>query len=149
MSILPLLSKVYERVIYEQASNYFEPFFKQILFGFRKAHCTQRILHKSLTSWQNSLVRGRFVGSILIDLSKSYDCLLHDLLLVNLQVYGFSKESVRLFLSYLKNLIPRIKIGSTFSDWTNIVKGIPRGSTLGSLLFNIFINLFVLFLSKM
>ena len=149
MSILPLLSKVYERVIYEQASNCFEPFFKQILFGFRKAHCTQRILHKSLTSCQNSLVRGRFVGSILIDLSKSYDCLLHDLLLVNLQVYGFSKESVRLFLSYLKNLIPRIRIGSTFSNWTNIVKGIPRGSTLGSLLFNIFINLFVLFLSKM
>ena len=40
VSILPLLSKIYEIVIYDQASNYFEPFFSEILCGFRKAHCT-------------------------------------------------------------------------------------------------------------
>ena len=72
MSILPLLSKVYERVIYEQASNYFEPFFNEILCGFRKVHSTPHVLFKLLTSWQNSLNRGGFVGSILMDLSKAY-----------------------------------------------------------------------------
>ena len=66
MSILPLLSKVYERVLYEQASNYFEPFLNEIFCGFRKAHSTQYALFKLLTSWQTSLNRGRFVGSILI-----------------------------------------------------------------------------------
>ena len=71
-------------------------------------------------------------------LSKAYDCLKDDLLLPKLQAYGFSKESIRSFLSYLTNRTRRIKIGSTFSDWKNIVKGIPQGSILDPLLFNIF-----------
>ena len=78
-------------MIYEQASNYFGPFFNKILCGFRKAHSTQHALSKLLTSWQNSLNRGRFVGSILMDLSKAYDCLKDSLLLAKLQAYGFSK----------------------------------------------------------
>ena len=103
MSILSLLSKVYERVIYEQTPYYFEPFFNEILCRFRKAHSTQHVLFKLLTSWQNSLDRGRFIGSILMDLSKAYDCLSHDLLLAKLQAYGLSKESIRSFSCYLTN----------------------------------------------
>ena len=83
-----------------------------------------------------------------MDLSESYDCLPHDLLLAKLQAYSFSKESIRLFLSYLTNHSQRIKIGSTFSHWTNILKGIPQGSILGSLLFNVFINDLLLFSAK-
>ena len=108
--------------------------------GFRKAHSTQHALFKLLTSCQNSLDSGGFIGSALMDLSESYDCLPHDLLLAKLQAYSFSKESIRLFLSYLTNHSQRIKIDSTFSHWTNILKGIPQGSILGSLLFNVFIN---------
>ena len=51
VSILPLLSKVYERVIYEQTSYYFEPFFNEIVCRFRKALSTQHALFKLLTSW--------------------------------------------------------------------------------------------------
>ena len=54
-------------------------------------------LFKLLTSWQNSLDRGWFVGSVLMDLPKAYDCLSHDLLLAKLQAYGFSKESINYF----------------------------------------------------
>ena len=76
MSILPPLSKVYERVIYEQASNYFEPFSNEILSGFSTQHPSFELL----TSWQTSLSRGGFVGSILMDFSKAYDCLNEDVL---------------------------------------------------------------------
>ena len=85
VSILPLLSKVYERVIYEQVSNCFGPIFNEILSGFRKAHITPHALFKLLTLWQNSSNRGEFVGSILMDFSKAYECLKDDLLLAKLQ----------------------------------------------------------------
>ena len=142
VSILPLLSNVYERVIYEQLSNYFETFFSEILLRFRKAYSTQHALFKLLTSWQNSLDRGGIVGSILMDSSKAYDCLPQNLLLAKLQADGFSNESIRLFLSDLTNRTQGIKIGSTVSDRTNIEKGIPQGSILGPLPlhFDIFIS---------
>ena len=58
-------------MICEQAPN----FFNEILCGFRKAHSTQHASFELITSWQTSLRRGGFVGSILMDLSKTYDCL--------------------------------------------------------------------------
>ena len=69
-----------------------------------------------------------------MDLSKAYDYLKDDLLLPKLQAYGFSKESIRLFLTYLTNRTQSIKRSSTFSDSTNIAKGIPQGFRLGSCL---------------
>ena len=65
-----------------------ETFFNEILCGFRKAHSTQHASFELITSWQTSLRRGRFVGPILMDLSKAYDCLKDDLLLA----YGFNKN---------------------------------------------------------
>ena len=73
-------------------SNYFEPFFNEILCGFRKAHSTRHASFDLLTSWQTSLSRGGFVGSILMDLSKVYDCLKDDLLLAKPEAYGYIKN---------------------------------------------------------
>ena len=88
VGVLPLLSKVHERVICEQAPI----FFNEILCRFRKAHSTQHASFELITSWQTSLRRGGFVGSILMDLSKTYDCLRYYILLVKLQAYSFSKK---------------------------------------------------------
>ena len=80
------------------------------------------------------------IGTILMDLSKAYDCITHDLLFAKMDVYGLNRKALKLVYSYLKNRMQRVKTGSTFSLSKKISIGIPHGSVLGSLLFNIFIN---------
>ena len=76
-----MFSKVYERVIYNQLSDYTERLFNNVLYGFRNAHSTQHALLKPLQSWQKELDNGGFVGTILMDLSKAYDCTAPELLI--------------------------------------------------------------------
>ena len=75
-----------------------------------------------------------------MDLSKAYDCLPHDLMVAKLESYSISKEGLQLISDYLSYRKQRTKIGSAYSDWANVIRGIPQGSILGPLLFNIFIN---------
>ena len=140
VSILPLLSKVFEKVMYIQLYDYMENFLNQLLCGFRKAHSTQHALFRLIQSWQKELDESGFVGTILMDLSKAYDCLPHDLMVAKLEAYGISKEGLQLISDYLSYRKQRTKIGSAYSDWANVIRGIPQGSILGPLLFNIFIN---------
>ena len=71
-------------------------FLNQLLCGFRKAHSTQHALFRLIQSWQKELDESGFVGTILMDLSKAYDCLPHDLMVAKLEAYGISKESLQL-----------------------------------------------------
>ena len=81
------------------------------------------------------------IGKILINLSKAYDCISHDLLIANIEAYGLHRNALKLVYSFLTNRIQRVKIGSTYSSTKQIFSiGIPQGSVLGSLLFNTFIN---------
>ena len=75
-----------------------------------------------------------------MDLSKAYDCIPHDLLIAKLHASGKSMQSLKLLYSYLTNRKQRVKINNSFSDWFEIIVGVPQGSVFGPLLFNIFIN---------
>ena len=85
MSVLPLLSKVFEKVIYDQLSQYLDKYLNSLLCGFRKAHSSQHALFKLLQAWQEELDKSGFVGTILMDLSKAYDSLPHDLLVAKFE----------------------------------------------------------------
>ena len=81
-----------------------------------------------------------------MDLSKAFDTLNQELLITKFHGYGFSKESLMLLLSYLSNRRQRANINTSFSSWTELLPGVPQGSVLGPLLFNIYLNELFFFL---
>ena len=84
--------------------------------------------------------KGKLAGDLLADLSKVFDCLNHELLIAKLEAYGFNQESLTYIYSYLSDRRQRTKVNNSFSSWSHIKTGVPQGSILGPLLFNIYLN---------
>ena len=99
----------------------------------------QHSLFRILQKYQKKFDSGRFIGTILMDLSKVYDCLRHDFSIAKLEAYGLGNGSLNFLLDYLTFRKQRTKVGSAYSKWSKI-RGIPQGSVSGLNLFNIFIN---------
>ena len=88
VSILPNISKIYERCLFKQLKNYFEDLFSKYQCGFRKGFSVANCLLPMIEKWRESLDQGRAYGALLTDLSKAFDCLSHDLLIAKLHAYG-------------------------------------------------------------
>ena len=93
-----------------------------------------------IEDWKQSIDNGKMVGTIAVDLSKAFDSLPHGLLIAKLAACGVDFYSCRLLARYLYNRHQRVKLGNIRSAWSAVTKGVPHGSILGPILFNVFIN---------
>ena len=148
VSILPPVSKKIERNMFDQISSYIDKYLSPFLFGFRKGYSTQHCLSVMINKWKKAMDSGKLAGALLTDLSNAFDCLNHELLIAKLEAYGFHQSSLEYIYSYLSDREQRTKVHNSFSEWCNIISGVPQGSILSPLLFNIYLNDIFYFVSK-
>ena len=137
---LPNLSKLLENVLYDKISSFFENIFSKYQAGSRKGFNLQSCFVAMIEKLKILLNQGREYAAPLIDLSKAFSCLPHDLIIAKFHAYGFDKASLRLMHSYFTDRYQRVKINNFYRLWSLIRHGVPQGSILGLILFNIFLG---------
>ncbi len=142
VSVLPVFSKILERLMYNRLLKYFESnsLLSSNQFGFREKHSTYMALASLVDNITKELEQRRHCVGIFIDLSKAFDTLDHRILLDKLNLYGVRGLANAWFTSYLSNRQQFVQIGNEHSKMLPINCGVPQGSILGPLLFILYIN---------
>ena len=138
VSILSNISKIFEKCMYKQMYAYIDNFLSENQCGFRKGFNTQHCLIAMVEKWREAIDKNGAFGALLTDLSKAFDCIVHDLLIAKLHALGFNLNSLNFVSNYLTNRKQRTRIENEYSEWSDIEFGVPQGSILGTLLFNIY-----------
>ena len=142
ISLLPIISKVIERVVHNQTNSFLTQ--NNILYtfqsGFRSKHstdsCLSHLNDKILKGFDSGLV----TGMILIDLQKAFDTIDHEVFFKKLSYLRFSSKTIAWFKSYLSSRTFKVNINKVLSDAGDLTCGVPQGSILGPLIFLLYVN---------
>ena len=142
ISLLTTISKVFERVIFNQLYEYMtiNNLFINSQYGFHKKHSTELAALEFVDRIAKDMDKNKVPLSIFIDLSKAFDTLDHKILLEKLKYYGVEGTALKWFESYLSNRKQKVNYDGTLSITLDLKTGVPQGSILGPLLFIIYIN---------
>ena len=142
ISVLPVLSKVIERVVHTQLSTHLDNinYLYSHQYGFRRGRSTTQAIAQ-LNNWVlESMDEGKVTGLLFVDISKAFDSINHKVLLDKLKHMGMSERSLQWFKTYLAERRQCVFINGQTSETQRNTLGVPQGSILGPLLFNMYIN---------
>ena len=139
ISLLPVPSKLIERVVSNQLTSHLES--NQLLYrhqsGFRRLHSTTTTLLYATNVWSQASDNGMCVGVLFLDVAKAFDSVNHSILLGKLPNFGFDQSAIAWFRSYLSGRTQSTAIGDSTSDISNTSLGVPQGCILGPVMPNL------------
>ena len=142
ISVLPIVSKIFEKCVYRQLIDYFETnkLLSNFQFGFRSRRSTEIAATLFTDKIRTAMDEGKYTGAIYVDLSKAFDTISHSLLLKTLSENGVSGNSLHWLTDYLFSRSQQVSYLGTISASQPIYCGVPQGSILGPLLFIVYFN---------
>ena len=142
ISLLPVVSKIFERIIYDKMVSFLNKhgILSESQYGFRKCHSTQHAILEAIDRILKLLEQKCIPVGIFIDLSKAFDCIDHNILLIKLHYYGIRGKAYNLINDYLSDRKQYVYVKNCESNAQPISLGVPQGSILGPLLFLIYVN---------
>lgn len=142
ISLLPVLSKISEKVACYQINNYFysNSLFDNLQSAYKKYHSTTTALLNIVDDIYKGLDKSEITILILLDYSKAFDCANHRLILAKLKSLGFHNDALAWIVSYLTDRKQMVKTNSGESRWVILKNGVPQGSVLGPLLFTVLVS---------
>ena len=140
IAILPVLSKICEKVVFAQVYEFLNDKLYSCQSGFRPLHSTTTALLTVTDDSFNAIDDGNVVGLVMLDLKKAFDTVNHSILIEKLKMYNLDDKCIKWFESYLFNRTHCTSINGVTSNRANSQCGIPQGSILGTLLFIAYIN---------
>ena len=115
-------------------------FFSNEQFGFRSKRSCETQLLKIIEHWSRVIEDGTSIDVIYLDFQKAFDKVPHRCLMTKLKAYGIQGNVLNWLEIFLSNRKQRVSVRGSYSDWTNVISGIPQGSVLGPTLFIIYVN---------